>query len=173
MKTWCCTLSWTPNGDQQTIKIKIQKKSGEKTNRQNRRTRANCFFRRQRSRPGFFLSTWFAVHSPIYLWELDSYGCCVKKSQPCMSQDMPAQLKKLSMVVNKLNCQSPPHWSKALRISRGGLKVWMHFTNRWIQDIPDLVHVLAATKICPCQKKSPGGHRSQGDICVPLDCWFS
>ena len=81
MKTWCCTLSWTPNGDQQTIKIKIQKKSGEKTNRQNRRTRANCFFRRQRSRPGFFLSTWFAVHSPIYLWELDSYGCCVKKSQ--------------------------------------------------------------------------------------------
>ena len=50
-----------------------------------------------------------------------------------------------------------------------GLKVWMHFTNRWIQDIPDLVHVLAATKIFPCQKKSPGGHRSQGDICVPLD----
>ena len=78
------------------------------------------FFRHQRSRPGVFLSAWFAVHSPIYLWELDSYGCCVKKSQPCMSQDMPAQLKNLSTVVNKLNCQSPPHWNKAFRISRGG-----------------------------------------------------
>ena len=48
-----------------------------------------------------------------------------------------------------------------------GLKVWMHFTNRWIQDIPDLVHVLAAAKIFPCQKKVPEVTVARGIFVCP------